>query len=290
MKFGFIKNFYNEAGKWGLLGAWKIYFDHFVHYAELKNRPYFKPLQSALAKIVFEFQIRRNTPVFVFQMGKVGSTSIYLNLVRFHPGAVVHSHNFLEEHKRYQTRRLYRWAALEKKPINIVSLVREPISRNVSALFQNYERDLGIPFDGERISFEKLQEALLLNYHIGQTRWFERRIQAIFGIDVYATPFPVSGYATYSKDNVRLLVMRSELPNSEKETVIKEFLGLKKFQIINANVGAEKDYAEQYRKFKSIVRLPVDYVNTMCDSKFARHFYSADVIEKARTVWSQPSR
>ena len=286
---GFMRNFSAEVRKWGLWSACKIYFDLFLNFAELKNRPYLKPLQFVLARIVFAYQIRLAVPVFVFQMGKVGSTSIYTNLVRFHAGVVAHSHNFLKDDPRYQIRRLYRWAVIEKKPINIISLVREPISRNISALFQNYERDMGIPFDGERISFEKLKEVLLSQYNLGHTRWFERRIQSIFGLDVYATPFPQSGFATFSRDNVRLLVVRSELSNNEKETVIKEFLGLKKFQIINANVGAEKDYAGQYRKFKSMLRLPADYVNMLCDSKFARHFYPSDVIEAVRSSWNQSS-
>jgi hypothetical protein len=287
MRFGFIKNFISESKKWGTVGAFKIYFDHFLHYAELNDRPLLKPLQSFLAKVVFEIQIHKATPVFVFQMGKVGSTSIYLNLVRFYPGAVVHSHNFLEDHKRYQTRRLYRWAVTDKKPIQIVSLVREPISRNISALFQNYQRDLGIPFHEDNVDYEKLEQVLLKQYHLGQTRWFERRIEAIFGMDVYATPFPASGHDSYAKDNVRLLILRLELPNGEKERVIKEFLGIKRFEIINANVGAEKDYADQYRKFKTAVRLPPDYVDTICNSKFARHFYAAEEIEKARVAWKR---
>jgi len=287
MKFGFIQNFASESKKWSFSGAFKIYFDHFLHYAELDDRPYLKPIQSFLAKIVFEIQLHRATPAFVFQMGKVGSTSVYLNLIRFYPGAVVHSHNFLEDHKRYQTRRLYRWAVIDKKPIKIVSLVREPISRNLSALFQNYQRDLGIPFDGEKVDYEKLEEVLLSRYHLGQTRWFERRIEAIFGLDVYATPFPARGYETYSKDNIELLVLRLELPNSEKERVIKEFFGLKRFEIVNANVGAEKDYAEQYRKFKSVVRLTPEYIDAICNSKFARHFYSAEDIEKVRVAWAR---
>ena len=89
--------------------------------------------------------------------------------------------------------------------------------------------------------------------------------------------------------DVRLLVVRLEISNGEKEKAIREFLGLDRFQIVNANVGSEKNYAEQYAKFKSLVRLPKDYVGAICDSKFARHFYSPEVIEKARATWTQPS-
>ena len=289
MVFDKIRNFSNEARRWGFTSALKIYFDRFINYSDLGNRRFAKASQSFLAKTVFWLQLRRGTPVFVYQMGKVGSTSVYLSLLRRLPGAVVHSHNFMADHPRYQTRRLYQWAIVEKRPINVISLVREPLSRNVSALFQNYQRDLGTPFNGEQVSYEKLMGVLLSKYHPGMTRWFEKHIQKNFGIDVYAEPFPESGFATYALENVRLLVVRLEISNGEKEKAIREFLGLDRFQIVNANVGSEKNYAEQYAKFKSLVRLPKDYVGAICDSKFARHFYSPEVIEKARATWTQPS-
>lgn len=287
MESNFITTFIRETKKWGAVDAFKIYFDHFIHRDGLKDRPFLKPLQSILTKAFFEIQLRRATPVFVFQMGKVGSTTIYLNLLRFYPGAVVHGHSFQDDHKRYQVRRLYQWAGVDKKPIHIISLVREPIARNVSALFQNYQRDLGIPLDADNMDHEKLKRVLMEQYHLGQMRWFERRVEALFGIDVYATPFPAGGYDTYSKGNVRLLVLRLEMPNSEKERVIREFLGLRRFEIINANISAEKDSAEQYRKFKSALKLPPEYVDDICNSKFARHFYPAEDIEKARAAWTR---
>lgn len=279
--------FFEDIHKWGWRDGFKIFIDRFVNFAELKKTPRLKPLQDSLANWLFDLKIRKSVPVFVYQMGKVGSLSVYYNLVRFYPGVVVHSHNFVEDHPRCQTRRLYRWAVTEKNPIYIISLVREPISRNISALFQNYQRDLGIPFHEDNVDHEKLEQTLLKHHHLGRTRWFESHIEAIFGLDVYAAPFPSRGYDTYSKNNVKLLILRTELPNGEKERIIKEFLDIKRFEMINANVSAEKDYADQYRKFKNTVRLPPKYVDALCNSKYARHFYAAEDIEKARAAWKR---
>jgi len=65
-----------------------------------------------------------------------------------------------------------------------------------------------------RISrFEDIKMAFISKFqHRRPLVWFDRNILLNFGIDVFATPFSESGISIYHNNNVRLLVLRSELP------------------------------------------------------------------------------
>jgi Putative capsular polysaccharide synthesis protein len=227
-------------------------------------------------RLAFESKLRIATPVLVFQMGKVGSLSVHESLRRQHPGNVVHTHRFTADHDDSQVRRLFRWAFLQARPLDVISLTREPVSRNISAFFQNLERETGSPFAESRFSLEELRTIFLERYdHELPLEWFDRNIRAIFGIDVFATPFPACGVETYERGKVRLLVIRSEIDDTAKVRAIGDFLGLPAFRLVNTNVGADKEYADVYRAFKSQVQLPREYVERMRGSKYFRHFYAA---------------
>jgi hypothetical protein len=251
-------------------------------------------VKKVLMKVCFEYQERyyfnsrltRYPPVFVFQMGKVGSTSIYESLLEFYPGVVLHGHRFHSHHENWKFRRLYNWAVLRKRPLKIISLTREPLGRNVSAFFQNFERETIVPYEKANFSIEDLRLLFLSRYrHDIPLEWFDKNIRETFGIDVYASPFPSSGYATYSNANVRLLVMRCEIRDEEKVKVIKDFLGLEQFQLLRKNVGEEKDYAATYREFRDKVKLPPEYIAKMCESRYFTHFYDAATIDGVREKW-----
>jgi hypothetical protein len=240
-------------------------------------------------RAVFDRRLSQATPIFIYQMGKVASTSIYHSLSRLYPGVVLHAHDFSAAHEDWRIRRLYRSVLSRKRPLNIISLIREPIGRNVSAFFENFLRDTRVPYENANFSLDELRDIFLTNYkHAIPLDWFDRHIRRDFGIDVYATPFPEVGFDTYIQGNVRLLVLRSEMNDPQKIEVIKDFLGLSEFQIFNMNVAEDKLYAETYRRFKENVKLPRDYVAKLCESRYFIHFYSRDMIEKIKERWSEP--
>jgi hypothetical protein len=174
------------------------------------------------------------------------------------------------------------------RPLNIISLTREPIGRCVSGFFQNFERHTGMPFHKANFSIEELKAIFLERFSHGRIlQWFDNNIQANFGIDVCAESFPKCGYATYSHNNIRLLVMRSEISDGEKVKVIKKFLGLDEFQLINKNISAQKEYGSTYNEFKRNVKLPPDFIDKMCKSKYFNYFYEQDVIDAVRKKWSE---
>jgi hypothetical protein len=237
---------------------------------------------------IFDERLQRHTPVIVYQMGKVGSTSLYYSLKKSYPGIVLHSHSFASSDNDWRIRELYKHCLANGRPLNIISLTREPIERNISAFFQNFERDTGIPYRRDIFSLEELKELFLKNYnHDIPLDWFDSHIKANFGIDVYASPFPECGSSTYSNGNIRILILRSEIDDADKTEVIKEFLDLLEFQMISKNVSSKKAYAETYRIFRETVRLPSSYISRMCNSRYFNHFYTEEFVESVRKKWSR---
>lgn len=185
-------------------------------------------------KVFFKRYLKSNIPVLVYQMGKVASSSVTESLLRHYSGVVLQAHYFSPNHKDWRVRRLYHWVMSEAKPLNIISLTREPIGRNVSAFFQNFEKHTGVPYHMANYSLEELKAIFLEKFPSQRPAlWFDRNIKKNFGIDVYVNSFPKCGCATYDHKNIRLLVMRSELNDNEKVKVIRDFLDLNEFQLVN---------------------------------------------------------
>jgi hypothetical protein len=145
-----------------------------------------------------------------------------------------------------------------------------------------------VPYHRADFPLEKLKAVFLERFSHGRIlQWFDNNIKANFGIDVYAQSFPKCGYATYSHRNIRLLVMRCEISDDKKVKVIKKFLGLDEFQLSNKNISAQKEYGSTYSDFKKNVKLPSDFIDRMCKSKYFNYFYDQDVIDAIREKWSE---
>lgn len=245
-------------------------------------------IKKWLDKISFELQLRAATPVLVYQMGKVGSSSVYHSLLKQYAGVVFHIHSFSPDDENPRLRRLFRRAISGKRPLYVISLTREPIGRNVSAFFENFKRDTGVDYANANFTLGELRTNFLSNYpHDIPLKWFDKNILANFGIDVFASPFPERGISTYSRNNIKLLVMKSEIDDKEKVRAINDFLGLTGFQLYNTNIGEKKEYTTTYKSFKDNVKLPPDYIAKMCDSKYFKHFYSKEIIAAANKKWSE---
>lgn len=221
-------------------------------------------------------------------MGKVASSSIYFSIKQQYEGECLHAHTFTKYHKNFEIRYLYKSFNNDDIPIKIISLIREPISRNISAFFQNFERDTGFKYENNPYSVEELQLVFLNNYnHRIPLEWFDKNIKTNFEIDVFSKPFPEYGYALFNNDNVHLLLLKHDLKDELKEKLIAKFIGLEEFKLINSNVSDEKDYSAAYTNFKKL-KLPNYYLETMLNSKYVNHFYFND-IEKIKSKWKKNS-
>jgi hypothetical protein len=256
------------------------------------------------------FHPREYGYIIVFQMGKVGSSTIYESLKssKF-AGSVFHVHHMTED-VLGKTEKIYTSQNIEvprhlrdsrfllnelAKDLNgrkwaIISLVREPIARNISAFFQNIELpfpDFNFQNYDSAVKIQELVERFLQKYpHDIPLRWFDRQMKPVFGIDVYESDFPkTKGYKIYRGQLTDLLVVRLESLTECAEEAFGTFLNMDQFVLLNANTSNKKNYYNVYRKFVDSIKLPSEYIEKMYSSKYVQHFYTEEEICHFLSKW-----
>jgi hypothetical protein len=182
---------------------------------------------------------------------------------------------------------MYRNLIQSGRKLNIITLIREPISRNISAFFQNldfwhlryrYHDSITLP--------ELIQEFLRHFPHEEPLTWFDDEFRAATGINVYDRVFPKEkGYQMFEEGRVRVLVMRHDLDDRVKGVLVGELVGIENFAVTRDNSSENKAYADVYRKFCSTAVLPASYISEMLDSKYVQHFFPASEIEAIKRRW-----
>lgn len=225
-------------------------------------------------------------PIFIFQMGKVGSSSLKSTLTQAHSGLVVHAHDYSQLSDRAKT--ILRWRKRLRLPVYVICPVREPLSRNMSAFFQNFKRDTGFEISDREWTHSELTDLFLRKYpHNVCLEWFDANLRTTFGLDVFSEEFPTEKkWKLYKHKAVRILVYRSDLDRSAQLDVISEFIGSKITGWTQSNISSDKNYGDMYNKFVSSVRLPEIYLTVMCDSKFCRKFWSDEEINTIKEKFS----
>jgi hypothetical protein len=259
-------------------------------------------------------------------MGKVGSKSVQAGLDALDLGRPIYHAHFLSRERTDKTekqrRKFFRtdkhsylmrpWlnqflrqtfaTCGDGRKWKLITLTREPVSRNISAFFENLDvvplategefeiRSDYYQIDPTVVSVDKPEQLASLFFeratHDSPLKFFDREIRDIFGIDVLSQGFsPEKGYGIYSSDRVDVLVLRLEsLANCAGEA-FKEFLDLDDFDVINRNIGSKKNYAPLYDAFKKHAVIDADYANKLYDSRFMRTFYNDGEIAEARARW-----
>jgi hypothetical protein len=218
-------------------------------------------------------------------MGKVASSSIFSSLQKQYLGPVGHGHHIGSDN--WMSEVLYDWAR-SGKPLKIISPIREPIGRNVSAFFQMFDVLTGQSFKQSKYSTEDLIKLFMeMQDHDLPLEWFDKNINKHFNIDVYSKEFPKEGIATYSSGNIELLVIRIDLDDTQKELAINKFLNICNFKLNNSNMSNSKVYYQEYKKLIKELKLPNQYLEKMKQSKYFRHFYTDDEINKVIEKFKQ---
>lgn len=254
----------------------------------------------------------RREPIVVYQMAKVGSRTVYRSLRSLDlPRPVLHAHvlndlDALEERIRQlypdpvgtlaeieNGRKLRRRILRSRgRTWHVITLVRDPVSRDVSAFFHNLTEvipDVYERYARDEIALADIGDAFLHQYdHDAPLSWFQSQLEPVFGIDVFAVPFDTTaGYATYETPTARLLLIRLEDLETHGKTAISEFLGLDGFELVSTNRARNKPYSDLYSAFERDVTLPASYLARMYDSRLARHFYTDAEIEGFKERWTK---
>jgi len=233
--------------------------------------------------------------VLVYQTGKVGSMSIAAAARSAGYRRVFRTHRLVPDNYRNDPWRQRSVSALLHRrflsggapPLRVISPVRDPVSRNISGFFQNLKRYVDDP---AHASVRELQHRFLERYpHDVGVRWFDREMRNALGIDVYAHTFdPAVGHATVREGRVDVLLFKIELPDETIAALLAGFLELESVALERVNEAAARGqrHKSTYDEFRRSLALPTKLVDSLYDSQFARHFYSADERRTGRARWT----
>lgn len=271
----------------------------------------------ATARALAHVQLRRRLrgsgePVVVFQMGKVGSTTVHraveatgraaLQVHVLRPDAIAGTEDVYRQRWSSEVHAGHLFAAqhlrrlIDRHPErrwDVVTLVRDPVARNVSEFLQgdwlgylNHDEHLD-RLDAPDLA-DRLLDAFLHRYdrHDVPLEWFDDHLAPVFGIDVFDHPFPHDvGWQLIEGVQARLLVLRQEDLGSAGPRGLAELLGTGPVRLSDRNVTGSKRYAPLHRRFLDEVHLPAELVERMYESRYARHFYTDEERSAAVSRW-----
>ena len=258
------------------------------------------------------------TPVLLYQMGKVGSSSIEEIIKSSKIGIPVLSAHHFHKKSLHSTRAYIKKAfpkeiysdfernffvfykdrivydivkkLLKNGRLKIISVVRDPVARNISSYFQSIDRrflNLKKRFENKSLTIDEIISTFFkYEKHELPLKWFDNEMNEIFGIDIYLNHFPKGkGYEIYKYENIDLMILKLEMLSNCAQPAFDEFLNLSGVEILYNNVSASKPYAHLYHQFINSIHLPDSYLDQMYNSKFMRFFYSDPEINVFRIKW-----
>jgi hypothetical protein len=278
---------------------------------------------------------RDNPPILVYQMGKVGSTSVSFTLKQLGlPNPIYHVHQLtyeginrtiektkqrlkknrksphLDDRNKMYTDLYLKYIIrhlknnrnlrkrieknLEKIPWKILTLVRDPVMREVSNFFSGFHRHPELMDNKGQLLKEKslrfLEESFAGKFNNPKNwvlTWFDEEFKKVFGLDVYQFPFsPKKGYSIINSENMRILIIKLERLNQCFGPAIFEFLGKKEVKLIDRNVAKKRFYYSTYKYVLDHISLDHDLCQKIYSSKYARHFYTPEEIGGFVARWS----
>lgn len=247
-------------------------------------------------------------PILVHTVGKVGSMTVYRALERAGlPQPIFHIHTLRECRVAQDCERLSA-AGLEipthllesqalirylrerpEVPVKIVTLVRDPIAREVSVLFEDRVRRAELADETSEVDPQRAVMHLrerLSDPQIGSNNllWLNAEIRDIFGIDILGEPFAQDrGWQIYRREQCDVLLIRTEELSSVGPEAIAELLGLPEPLAMPAtNVRT----LLSYDVVKKMLRLDRKTLAAVYDSAPVRHIYGDEQTEKFYKRWA----
>ena len=233
----------------------------------------------------------RDSSLLIYQPGKVGSVALESSIEDS-----VHVHTFYGNSPcwvaaKYRSPGILgftkskvkfwfrRFAIAKRKRTKVISVVRDPLSRNISMFFQELAfwiicYQLKYDPDMRHIDEEFLLDVFSKAFdHEYINNWFDKEIKKLTGIDVLSEGFDKDrGYSIYSNANFDLLVVKIEHLEDLTE-VIRNFSG-KSVDLEKHNDSSRKWYGPIYKGFKSMLfnQCDRDFFVQMYDSRYSKVF------------------
>jgi|GEM_PF-2083523 len=264
------------------------------------------------------YHLQENDPVFlVYQMGKVGSSSIYKALNGLFSNDPVYQLHYLEPMRLQESIAWHNANNFPRLPDHllistamgdflkrnkntvqwkIISLARDPVALQSSIIFQNLSEAFSTILDKNRDSVNldkatELTERYLSDFQTRKSHflnWFDNEIKEVFAIDIYKYPFnKEKGYSIIREGNVDILLIQYEKLQDCFTEAFAQFTGIEDIQLPYANIGSEKRYGDDYKKLTASLQLPASLCKAIYATKLVKHFYDQEAISVFLKQWSQ---
>lgn len=177
----------------------------------------------------------------------------------------------------------------QRASFRVITLVREPIERNVSAYFERFSEF----FPGrtpDQVPLDLLDQAFLERFdHRAIVDWNDQDLYQALGVDVYTVPFhKENGYSIVPHADYDTLVMRTTLDDQRKISAISLFLNMEDTpRLVTANQAEQKVYRDEYRAFRKRIKLHQDLCAELLGSRYARHFFTDAERYQAMQRWAK---
>lgn len=177
--------------------------------------------------------------------------------------------------------------------IKIITLVREPVGRDLSFMFEVmgcFDEEVAavnssfIGTCSRRLEKIASDGGFLFNMPSNrygfQFEWFDHEIKAVFDIDIFSHPFDrEKGYSVIKQGNTEVLVMKLEKLDF-LAGVVGEFVGVPDLPLIKFNESGDKQYKYLYPNVKEAIRIAPELISLYYDNNpRMNHFYTEE--EKA---------
>lgn len=265
-----------------------------------------------LESLKIRFADRETPPILIYVMRKVGSTSVQRSLQASLANVEIYkTHNLskvgIEEAESYYgawqpiTLRISKMLhnhidRIRAARWRLITLVRDPIAREISDLFQDISNIYPDLIDGNG----DIKSNAVLSFLEKRFReydpendyactWFDKEFKQVFGVDVYSYPFDQqAGFVIINEENLSLLILRLEDLNRNFQSAVEKFLDRSDpVSLPQANVGMDKPYSSAYDHVIVNIALPESVCEKVYSSKYARHFYSQPMRAELTRKWSR---
>jgi hypothetical protein len=178
-----------------------------------------------------------------------------------------------------------------RRKLRIITLVRDPVGRNVSRYFHDLHYWLAYYFTeiaSDRLSGDNLDVLIdcfrkTFN-HRYPLDWFDKELKRLTGLDIYGYPFDTAkGCTRIDKGRVSLLIVQTEKLRDCWRT-IEEFCD-SKLEARDDNRGERKWYGALYSEFLDRLSLTAEELDEMYSSKYATFFFSEETRAQLKKRW-----
>ncbi|TVS78019.1 hypothetical protein FPZ47_23160 [Mycobacterium helveticum] len=246
---------------------------------------------------------RFRDPLFVFQMGKVGSTTHEETLEARYRYYHLHLlENFNATYEPYRVGRRAKGAEY----FDIITATRDPLARKISCFFQNLAVNQENPTAEYPFCFKSVDAALnagmyelVDRFHAWDdgipqaTEWFDRHFEPATGIRIYDHGFdPEKGWQIFREGKWRVLVLRFEDLHKNHLDALNQFV-VERYgessridRLRPANLSSRKWYFDLMNEFKQKITFPDADLDAAYSTPYARYFYTDEELASMRSKWA----